>query len=129
VDRQTRLLALIVCMPIVAVLMIFPHALLSLLGAGFSDAATALIVLSVGQVVNVLLPTEDMMLAMTGHGKVLRRVNLHQLVVCCVLCLTLIPWLGLMGAAIVTSISLIQGRVGFFRAVRREIPALKGPTR
>lgn len=129
VDRQTRLLAAIVCMPIVAVIMIFPHALLALLGGSFADASAALILLSVGQIVNILLPTEDMMLAMTGHGAVLRRVNLQQLAVCCILCLTLIPWLGLMGAAIVTSISLIQGRVGFFRAVRQAIPALKGSSR
>jgi O-antigen/teichoic acid export membrane protein len=129
VDHQTRLLAIAVCTPIVAVMVIFPHALLSLLGGSFADASAALIVLCVGQVVNILLPTEDMMLAMTGHGGILRRVNLQQLAVCCVLCLTLIPWLGLMGAAIVTSLSLIQGRVGFSLAVRRALPGLKGPSR
>lgn len=129
VDRQTRLLAVIVCMPIVALIMMFPHTLLSLLGGSFADASAALIVLAIGQIVNILLPTEDMMLAMTGHGAILRQVNLQQLVVCCILCLALIPWIGLMGAAIVTSISLIQGRVGFFLAVRRTIPGLRGPSR
>jgi O-antigen/teichoic acid export membrane protein len=74
--------------------------------------------------VNVLLPTEDMMLAMTGHGTILRRVNVQQLVLCCILCLAFIPWLGLMGAAVVTTISLVQGRIGFALAVRRAIPEL-----
>ncbi|HTI84902.1 MAG TPA: MATE family efflux transporter [Acetobacteraceae bacterium] len=124
VNRQTRLLAMVVCVPIVAVILIVPHTLLSLLGGSFADASAALIVLSIGQIVNILLPTEDMILAMTGHGATLRRVNLQQLWVCCALCIVLIPWLGLMGAAIVTTISLIQGRIGFSRAVRQAIPEL-----
>jgi O-antigen/teichoic acid export membrane protein len=126
VDRQTRLLAIMVCTPLIAAMLIVPHTLLSLLGGSFADASAALIVLCIGQIVNTLLPTEDMMLAMTGHGAILRRVNLQQLWVCCILCLVLIPWLGLMGAAIVTTISLIQGRIGFSLAVRRAIPELQG---
>ena len=124
VNRQTRLLAIMVCTPIIAAILVVPHTLLSLLGGSFADASAALIVLSIGQIVNILLPTEDMMLAMTGHGMALRRVNLEQLVVCCILCLVLIPWFGLMGAAIVTTTSLIQGRIGFSLAVRRAIPEL-----
>ncbi len=126
VNRQTRLLAIVVSAPLIAAMLVMPHALLSLLGGSFADASAALIVLLIGQIVNVLLPTEDMILAMTGHGAILRRINLHQLWVCCVLCLVLIPWVGLMGAAIVTTISLIQGRIGFARAVRRAIPGLQG---
>jgi O-antigen/teichoic acid export membrane protein len=126
VNRQTRLLAIVVSAPLIAAMLVMPHALLSLLGGSFADASAALIVLLIGQIVNVLLPTEDMILAMTGHGAILRRINLHQLWVCCVLCLVLIPWVGLMGAAIVTTISLIQGRIGFARAVRRAIPQLQG---
>ncbi len=124
VNRQTRLLSIVVCAPLIAVILILPHTLLSLLGGSFADASAALIVLSIGQVVNILLPTEDMLLAMTGHGAALRRVNLQQLWMCCTLCLVLIPWLGLMGAAIVTTITLIQGRIGFSRAVRRAIPEM-----
>jgi O-antigen/teichoic acid export membrane protein len=124
VDRQTRLLALAVCSPIIVIMIAIPHKLLSLLGGSFADASVALIVLSLGQMVNVLLPTEDMMLAMTGHGTILRRVNVQQLVLCCILCLAFIPWLGLMGAAVVTTISLVQGRIGFALAVRRAIPEL-----
>jgi O-antigen/teichoic acid export membrane protein len=127
VDRQTRQLALVVCAPIAAALMIFPHSILMLLGNSFADASGALVVLMVGQIVNIALPTEDMMLAMTGHGAVLRRLNLWQLMLCCLLCAVLIPWLGLTGAAIVTTVSLVAGRVGFALAVRRVIPELSKP--
>jgi hypothetical protein len=39
----------------------------------------------------------------------------------------LIPWLGLTGAAIVTTVSLVAGRVGFALGVRRVIPELSKP--
>ena len=64
-------------------------------------AAPVLFVLAIGQVVNILLPTQDMMLSMTGHGAILRRLNLQQLVVCCALSGVLVPFFGMLGAAIV----------------------------
>jgi O-antigen/teichoic acid export membrane protein len=104
-----------------------PKTLLSLLGAGFSTGSEALIILCVGQLVNVWLPTQDMMLAMTGHGRILQRVNLLQLAVCCGLSAVLIPFYGLFGAALVSSVCLVQGRIGFALAVRRVIPQLSKP--
>jgi O-antigen/teichoic acid export membrane protein len=87
-------------------------------------AAPVLFVLAIGQVVNILLPTQDMMLSMTGHGAILRRLNLQQLVVCCALSGVLIPFFGMLGAAIVSTVSLVQGRVSFALAVRRVLPEL-----
>ena len=129
VDRQTRLLALAVCLPIAAVMLLLPGTLLSFLGREYMAASTALVVLALGQIVNILLPTEDMMLAMTGHGDTLRRLNLQQLVVCCVLCAVLVPAFGLIGAAIASTVCLVQGRVSFALAVRRVLPQLAAPPR
>jgi O-antigen/teichoic acid export membrane protein len=129
VDRQTRLLAMAICLPLIAAMMIFPKPLLSLLGSEFTMAAWALVVLAIGQIVNVLLPTQDMILAMTGHGSTLLRLNLQQLVVCCVLSAIMIPAFGLMGAAWLSTISLIQGRISFALAVRRVLPELSSVPR
>lgn len=125
--RQARWLAIAVCLPIIGVMVLIPRQLLSLLGNEFTVAAPAMILLCVGQLVNTLFPTEDMMLAMTGHGSTLCWLNLQQLVVCCVLAAALIPPLGLMGAALVTSLCLIQGRLSFARAVHRVLPELFKP--
>lgn len=129
VERQTRLLALAICLPAIAIMMIFPKLLLSQLGSDFAAASTALIVLALGQIVNTLLPTQDMMLSMTGHGRTLRRLNLQQLLVCVVLSAVLIPEFGLMGAAILSTVCLVQGRVSFALAVRRVLPELSPPPR
>ncbi len=129
VERQTRLLAMAVCLPAIAIMLIFPKLLLSQLGSDFAAASTALIVLALGQIVNTLLPTQDMMLSMTGHGRTLRRLNLQQLLACVVLSAILIPGFGLMGAAVLSSVCLVQGRVSFALAVRRVLPELSAPRR
>ena len=78
--------------------------------------------MSVGQLVNCLLSCQDIMLAMTGHGGVLRWLNAAQFVSCCVLCAVLIPPFGMLGAAIATAIFIAQGGIGTTLAVRRLMP-------
>jgi O-antigen/teichoic acid export membrane protein len=129
VERQTRYLAMAVCLPLIAIMIIFPRSLLLVLGSDFTEASRALVILSLGQVVNVWLPTQDMMLAMTGHSRVLQRVNLQQLALACLLCATLIPWFRLTGAAIAAAVCLVQGRIGFAMAVRRVVPELSARAR
>jgi O-antigen/teichoic acid export membrane protein len=128
VERNTRMVAMAICLPVIGGLVMFVHPLLSLMGSNVSGADTALFVLMAGQFVNILLPTQDMILSMTGHGGILQRLNLQQLLACCVLCAALIPPFGMMGAAVVSSICLIQGRVSFALAVRRVLPRLYAST-
>jgi len=123
-QRQTRLVALGLCLPIILGMVVFVHPLLALMASDIPGAATTLFVLCIGQVVNAALPTQDMLLSMTGHGALLRKLNLQQLLVCCGLSALLIPPFGMMGAAAVSTICLIQGRVSFALAVRRVLPQL-----
>jgi O-antigen/teichoic acid export membrane protein len=129
VERQTRLLSLVTCLPLIAIMMIVPRTLLSLLGGDFTTAWLALEILSLGQIVNTLLPTQDMMLAMTGHSRALQRINLQQLASCCILCIALIPAFKLMGAAWLATFCLVQGRIGFAWAVQRMVPELSARPR
>jgi O-antigen/teichoic acid export membrane protein len=129
VNRQTKRIATFICLPLLAAMIIFPRHLLSLLGGEFVMAVGALEVLALAQLVNVLLPTQDMILAMTGHGKTLLRLNIQQLVACCVLSAILIPTFRLMGAAVLSALILVQGRVSFALAVRRLLPEFTLPAR
>jgi O-antigen/teichoic acid export membrane protein len=129
VNLQTQHIAMLICLPVIAVMMIFPRHLLSLLGGEFVMAVGALEILALAQLVNVLLPTQDMILAMTGHGKTLLRLNIQQLIACCVLSAALIPTFGLMGAAVLSALILVQGRVSFALAVRRLLPEFALPAK
>ena len=81
-----------------AVLMVLlaPY-LLHVVGSGYEIAATALAVMAVGQFLNALFTGQDVVLAMTGHGRILQRINLMQFVVCCVIGALLIPHMQMMG--------------------------------
>lgn len=127
VERQARMLGLLACAPVVVVMLVFPATLLGLMGEGFAVAAPALLVLALAQLVNVALPTQDMMLTMTGHGALLRRLNLWQFAACLGLGVVLVPLFGLMGAAVLSAFGLVFGRISFALAVRRVLPELRTP--
>jgi O-antigen/teichoic acid export membrane protein len=118
-DRHGRRLILALTLPIVAAMLIFPAPLLRLLGSEFGAAWPMLIILALGQLVNCLLPFQDTLLAMTGHGRVLRGLNIIQLGCCVILGLLLIPSFGAMGAAIATALTLSVYLIGCQRAARR----------
>jgi O-antigen/teichoic acid export membrane protein len=121
-NRRARLAIAACGIPAIAVMLLAPTWLLHLIGPGFEMAAPALIIMAVGQLINCLLPTQDVMLAMTGHGRVLRWLNAGQLASCIVLCFALIPPYGMIGAAIATALFIAQGGVGTTLAVIKLMP-------
>ena len=86
--------------PLIAAMMLFPGPILHLIGPGFEIAATALVIMAVGQLVNCLLPCQDIVLAMTGHGYWLQRLNLLQFATCLVLASVLISRLRYAGSGL-----------------------------
>ncbi|WP_236025151.1 oligosaccharide flippase family protein [Arenibaculum pallidiluteum] len=111
-NRSARRAVALFGVPLVLLMMALPGTLLDMVGAGFDLAAGALVILAAGQLVNCLLPCQDVLLAMTGHGRVLGRLNLLQLGTCAVLAPVLIPALGMTGAAIVAALCVAQGAIG-----------------
>jgi O-antigen/teichoic acid export membrane protein len=118
-DRNARRLILALTLPIVAAMLIFPSPLLRLLGSEFGAAWPVLIVLAFGQLVNCLLPFQDTLLAMTGHGRILWRLNIAQLCFGVIAGLLLIPPFGAIGAAITTALTLSVYLIGCQYAARR----------
>lgn len=121
-NRKVRLAVAVFGLPIVAAMVLLPTPLLHLIGPGFEIAAPALMLMGVGQLINCLLPCQDIVLSMTGYGGLLRWLNTAQLVVCCALCAILIPPFGMMGAAVATAVFAAQGAIGTTLAVRYHLP-------
>ncbi len=122
-NRRVRLVTALAGIPIILAMTVAPAMLLRLVGPGFDTAAPALVILAAGQLVNCLLPSQDVMLAMTGHGRQLQRLNLLQFLGCCALSAILIPAFGMIGAALVGTVAIIQGAIGTSWMVRRLMPA------
>lgn len=121
-NRRARHATAVLGAPVCLAMMLWPEPLLRLMGAGFETAATALVILAAGQLVNCILASQDLMLAMTGHGRLLQRLNLLQLAAAILLSAALIPPFGMIGAAIVGSWTVAQGAIGTTWAVRRTMP-------
>ena len=97
--RSVKLM-LLLSLPLFILCLFFPTYVLHLFGDGFADGAVALMILAVGQLVNVSTGPVGVLLLMSGHEKVLRKNSLISAAVVVVSGVVLIPWLGITGAAI-----------------------------
>ncbi|MFG1262262.1 MULTISPECIES: lipopolysaccharide biosynthesis protein [Xanthobacter] len=121
-NRKVRLAIAVFSAPLLFGMFFFPAMILHLVGPGFEIAATALVILAVGQLVYALLPCQEIVLAMAGHGGLLRWLTVAQTVVCLILCVLLIPSFGMIGAAIATAVFASQLAIGSALAVLRTMP-------
>ncbi|WP_165799639.1 lipopolysaccharide biosynthesis protein [Sphingomonas oleivorans] len=125
VDRQIRSISMAVCLPMIAAMLLGAYPLLQLLGSASDMSVRVLWILAFGQLLFCLLPCQDVLLAMTGHGDVLRRLMLVQLAVCISLCLALIPAFGALGGAVASMAAWAITAIGSALAVRRLLPEMR----
>jgi O-antigen/teichoic acid export membrane protein len=93
--------------PLILLLLIFPKFVLSFFGDSYQASSVVLIIILLGQIINVFSGSVGVYLNMTGRQRIFQKILLVTLGVNIVLNLTLIPFYGMIGAAISTSISLI----------------------
>lgn len=119
--RHAVLLALaLTAVPVLAML-VAPELLLGFLGDGFSDGATTLRILALGQFGAACFTALPELLGMSGHLADLRRVNIIAMTVLLTSCALLSPfWLN-DGAALATSVAILVNGAGAALAVRRTL--------
>ena len=116
----TRILILI-AIPLLLVCVFLPNVVLGLFGPEFLEGAPVLSVLAIGYFVSVISGTTGALLMMTGHEKVLRNnVAVHTLMNL-ILNLLLIPPLGIIGAAIASTVSLASRNLVAMFLVRKHL--------
>lgn len=124
--RQLTLASIAVCLPVIVIMILARHPLLSLMGADVGAAPLALTIMALGQLGIAVLPARDTLLAMSGHGGALRSLSLMQGVVIFGGSFLLIPPLGAAGAAMVSAAAFIVGGVGAELMARRYVPEAFG---
>jgi O-antigen/teichoic acid export membrane protein len=92
--------------PVATIIFVFPSFLLNLFGPEYPEALDSLRVLAIGQLINALCGPVLYILNMTGKEKDSQRIMLWVTLVNMVLNGILIPMLGILGAAIATSVSM-----------------------
>lgn len=99
--RSTRL-TLLIASPILFVLVAMPKLVLSLFGPQFEQGAWVLVILALGQIINVATGSVGQILIMTGNERILRSCSIASVLITIVLHFSLIPNFGVMGAAFST---------------------------
>ena len=112
-------LGVVTGLPVLALLVLLPDVWLGLFGPEFTAGAPDLVILAVGQFVNVATGSTLFILAMTGHERALAGAVGMSLLVNVGLGLLLIPHYTVIGASIATSVSLVVVNVAMILMVRR----------
>ncbi|GGB30206.1 polysaccharide biosynthesis protein [Tistrella bauzanensis] len=124
-NRQIQLLGAGLGGGVCVMMIVVPETLLGILSPEFVMASLPLMILAAGQAVNALYTGQDVLLAMTGNGGTLQRLNLAQLAMVLLLSLVFIPLGGAVGAAIATAVATAQGGIGTAMVVRWLLPAAR----
>jgi Na+-driven multidrug efflux pump len=92
--------------PALLLFLIAPQWVMGLFGADFSTGWLLLVIMALGQLVNVATGSVGFLLVMTGQERIVFTVSLIATAINLVLCVLLIPKYGALGASIAMSVSL-----------------------
>lgn len=107
VIRFSNRLSFWTSVPLIVVIALYSEPLLALFGSQFEVGTSSLVILCIGQCVNSATGSVISLLTMTGHQKKSRNILMMSALLNMIGNLVLIPLLGMMGAAIATSCSMI----------------------
>jgi O-antigen/teichoic acid export membrane protein len=102
--KATRLV-IILTAPIVLFLLFFSNFVLGVFGANFVQGKTALVIISIGVMLNVVTGNVDQILNMTSHQKILKNITIFGFLLNVLLNVLLIPFYGINGAAVASLIT------------------------
>jgi len=111
-------------LPVVTVMMIWPGSIMGLFGEAYKEAGLLLMILAAGQFINVATGSVGYLLNMSGHEREFNRVTLFTGPLTIALCIILIDYMGLEGAAIsiavgvslqnIFALIMVKRRLGFW---------------
>jgi len=114
--------------PVLLLLTCYPRLILGIFGQQFKEAAGALIILAIGQFIEVATGAVGHLLMMSGHERSLRNNLAFSAILNVVLNLIAIPKYGLLGAATATATSLAVMNILCIVSVRRKLGFWPLPT-
>ena len=105
--RQSTRLTLVLTLPAIILLAVLSGFVLNIFGQEYVVAKTALYILLIGQMVNAFCGSVGVYMNMTGKQNIFQVILISALMLNVILNVVLIPEMGIEGAAIATSTSMI----------------------
>ena len=103
--NSTKILIVLAVIP-TFILLIYPEWIMSLFGEKFVSGAPILIVLVIGQFINVASGSVAYLLTMTGNEKYMRNIVFLSAIINIILSIVMFDFFGVIGVAISTAISI-----------------------
>ena len=104
--RNTTKIMILIALPILIIFVVFKRTIMGLFGEEFIASSPLLVILAIGQFVNVTTGSVGMLLTMTGFEKIWRNNMFIAAIATVIMGVLFIPWLGATGAAIATAAGL-----------------------
>ena len=114
-------LMLLAAIPALALMLVFPQWVMSFFGEEFRAASTALVILAMGQFVNIATGSVGYLLSMTGHERAVGNNAMISALIGIGLGWALIPAYGLLGASIATAIAIASQNLLCAYQVRKKL--------
>jgi O-antigen/teichoic acid export membrane protein len=108
-------------LPVILIFVVVPEWIMSFFGEGFERGSSLLLIMALGQFVNVATGSVGYLLTMSGHERDFRRVTLFAGPLTVILSYLLIMEYGALGAAIATAIGLSVQNIGALIMVRKRL--------
>lgn len=109
--RRSAQMTLVITGPFLLGLMVFPGFVMGIFGNEFRAGAPLLMILAASQFIGVATGSVGYLLVMSGHEKLFRDRAVLVAGLNVVLNLLLVPWLGVLGAAISTALCIAFSRL------------------
>jgi O-antigen/teichoic acid export membrane protein len=107
--------------PILITIIFFSNELMSIFGEEFKKSGNLLLILSIGQLINVATGPVGYLLTMTGNERPMRNMYLISGLICILLIFLLTPIFGIEGAAWATASSIAIQNIGATFLVRSKL--------
>ena len=119
--RNTTRFMTLMALPLTVIICIFPHFVMSLFGKGFNGGALPLVILSIGQFINVSTGSVAYLLTMSGHEKPLRNSRILNSVISIILAFVLTSSYGIIGSAISSAIAVAMSNLMAVYLVKKHL--------
>ncbi len=121
IARNSTKIMVALAFPVLLIFIFFPEPILAIFGDDFREGAKVLIILSIGQFVNVLMGSVGYLLMMTGHERIMRNILIVMGVLSLSLNFLLIPSFGIFGAAIGNAIVMTLQNILMMGYVKKKL--------
>jgi O-antigen/teichoic acid export membrane protein len=119
--QSSTMVVLFIALPLVGLMCAFPSPIMSLFGDDFRDASVLLVVLAIGQLANAATGSVGYLLIMSGHQRDLRNVAFVSGMSAIIFPLILLPVMGVIGAAVSSSLAVATQNLLAMYMVRRRL--------